>query len=260
MGNGDIMVKGDHEYREIGNVKNGVIRNSKGDVVGTAFKQEDGSYKIHYSKKVDGKGSAKVHVGNDGSVTTAEMDNELPNQGKLPSNEIEAPKLGGSEDSPIQDPGSEDSEISNDSGNKINGKVDDNRDAIKSIGGRVIKAEDNIVSNTSRIEENSERIDTLEQDLFNFQTQAEQQLRELDDRLDMTNASLHAVTNARPMVASGQTAFGAGVGFAGGAEAVAVGVAHSFEDSNWSASATMNYANGDYSNDFSAGAGVQYAF
>ncbi|CDU04925.1 conserved exported hypothetical protein [Vibrio coralliirubri] len=103
------------------------------------------------------------------------------------------------------------------------------------------------------------RVSELEVNFDNFKAETDRKFKEMDQRLDATNASLHAVTNARPMVSNGQTAFGVGTGFAGSAQAIAVGVAHSFEDSGWSASATINQTTGGYS-EFNGGAGVQYAF
>ena len=103
------------------------------------------------------------------------------------------------------------------------------------------------------------KIDDLRADFEQYAADTTKRLDELDDRMDATNASLHAVTNARPYVANGQTAFGAGVGFAGDTQAVAVGVAHSFTDSQWSVSATVNATTGSHS-EFNGGAGAQYVF
>lgn len=78
----------------------------------------------------------------------------------------------------------------------------------------------------------------------------------LDTRIDQTQALNAATVNARPMVTNGMTAFGAGVGYAGSEAALAIGVAHSFEDTGWSASGTVAAS----SDDSVLGAGVQYAF
>ncbi|WP_061016252.1 YadA C-terminal domain-containing protein [Vibrio splendidus] len=78
----------------------------------------------------------------------------------------------------------------------------------------------------------------------------------LDTRIDQTQALNAATVNARPMVTNGMTAFGAGVGYAGSETALAIGVAHSFEDTGWSASGTVAAS----SDDSVLGAGVQYAF
>ncbi|GAL30480.1 hypothetical protein JCM19239_4150 [Vibrio variabilis] len=127
--------------------------------------------------------------------------------------------------------------------------------------GDVIDSGEKVAKNLgTHMQDNTTRIGNLENEFIDFKAQAQKRFEELDDRMDMTNASLHAVTNARPMVVNGQTAFGFGTGFAGGANAFAVGVSHSFEDTGWSASATANYSDGAYSNEVSAGAGVQYAF
>ncbi len=78
----------------------------------------------------------------------------------------------------------------------------------------------------------------------------------LDSRIDQTQALNAATVNARPMVTNGMTAFGAGVGYAGSEAALAIGVAHSFEDTGWSASGTLAAS----SDDVVIGAGTQYAF
>ncbi|WP_172378626.1 YadA C-terminal domain-containing protein [Vibrio sp. Vb339] len=78
----------------------------------------------------------------------------------------------------------------------------------------------------------------------------------LDTRIDQTQALNAATVNARPMVANGMTAFGAGVGYAGSEAALAIGVAHSFVDTGWSASGTLAAS----SDDVVVGAGAQYAF
>ncbi|WP_176679197.1 MULTISPECIES: YadA C-terminal domain-containing protein [unclassified Vibrio] len=78
----------------------------------------------------------------------------------------------------------------------------------------------------------------------------------LDTRIDQTQALNAATVNARPMVTNGMTAFGAGVGYAGSEAALAIGVAHSFVDTGWSASGTLAAS----SDDVVVGAGAQYAF
>ncbi|CDT65540.1 YadA C-terminal domain-containing protein [Vibrio coralliirubri] len=78
----------------------------------------------------------------------------------------------------------------------------------------------------------------------------------LDTRIDQTQALNAATVNARPMVVDGQTAFGAGVGYAGSEAALAIGVAHSFEESAWSVSGTVAAT----SDDVVLGAGTQYTF
>ncbi|MGD8172356.1 hypothetical protein ACQEXU_11895 [Vibrio sp. TRT 21S02] len=105
-------------------------------------------------------------------------------------------------------------------------------------------------------------IAAVEQDLFLFKQEVNQRFLTMEDRIDQVGASLHAVTNARPMVSAGQTAFGVGMGFSGSVEAIAVGVGHAFGDSGWSASGTINHATGtgNVGSDTSAGFGVQFAF
>lgn len=78
----------------------------------------------------------------------------------------------------------------------------------------------------------------------------------LDTRIDQTQALNAATVNARPMVTNGMTAFGAGVGYAGSEAALAIGVAHAFVDTGWSASGTLAAS----SDDVVVGAGAQYAF
>ncbi|MFS1462827.1 hypothetical protein BCT35_19160 [Vibrio lentus] len=78
----------------------------------------------------------------------------------------------------------------------------------------------------------------------------------LDTRIDQTQALNAATVNARPMVTHGMTAFGAGVGYAGSEAALAIGVAHAFVDTGWSASGTLAAS----SDDVVVGAGAQYAF
>lgn len=108
----------------------------------------------------------------------------------------------------------------------------------------------------------SRSISAVEQDLFLFKQEVNQRFLTMEDRIDQVGASLHAVTNARPMVSAGQTAFGVGMGFSGSVEAIAVGVGHAFGDSGWSASGTINHATGtgNVGSDTSAGFGVQFAF
>lgn len=81
----------------------------------------------------------------------------------------------------------------------------------------------------------------------------------LDEKMDGVMAGVHAVNNARPYLsAEGDTAIGAGVGYAGESGAVAFGLAHAFTD-GLSASMTLNVTTGSYS-EVSGGAGVQYKF
>ncbi|WP_052319163.1 YadA C-terminal domain-containing protein [Vibrio sinaloensis] len=105
-------------------------------------------------------------------------------------------------------------------------------------------------------------VDDLRADFEAFAAETNQRFLKMEDRMDQVGASLHATVNARPMVANGQTAFGAGVGFAGDVEAVAIGVAHSFEGTGWSVSGTVNYASGtkNISSDVMGGAGVQFSW
>lgn len=118
------------------------------------------------------------------------------------------------------------------------------------------------------ISNNNNRINDIEAAGFSAVAALEQQYTELNNRIDKLDqrmdgvmAGTHAINNARPFVQNGQTAFGVGTGFAGSAQAVAVGFAHSFEDSAWSMSATTNISTGSkIKTEASFGAGVQYAF
>jgi hypothetical protein len=81
----------------------------------------------------------------------------------------------------------------------------------------------------------------------------------VQDEMDGVMASTHAITNSRPFLSNGGTAIGVGVGAAGDASAVAIGVAHSFVDTGWSVSGSVNATTGS-SSDVSFGAGVQYQY
>ncbi|MEL7286139.1 MAG: YadA-like family protein [Pseudomonadota bacterium] len=81
------------------------------------------------------------------------------------------------------------------------------------------------------------------------------------EQMDGIRASLHAVTNARPYATHGELAIGAGVGFSGSKEAVAVGGAYGLTD-QVSLSGTFHYeSSGKYSSsDVAGGVGVQISF
>ncbi|ACA84875.1 YadA C-terminal domain-containing protein [Shewanella woodyi] len=82
---------------------------------------------------------------------------------------------------------------------------------------------------------------------------------DVQDEMDGVMASTHAITNSRPFLSNGGTAVGVGIGAAGDASAVAIGVAHSFKDTGWSVSGSVNATTGS-SSDVSLGAGVQFQF
>ncbi|MGR5138813.1 YadA C-terminal domain-containing protein [Vibrio jasicida] len=86
-------------------------------------------------------------------------------------------------------------------------------------------------------------------------------LNQQAEQMDGIRASLHAVTNARPYATSGELAIGAGVGFSGSKEAVAVGGAYGLTD-QVSLSGTFHYeSSGKYSSsDVAGGVGVQISF
>ena len=86
-------------------------------------------------------------------------------------------------------------------------------------------------------------------------------LNQQAEQMDGIRASLHAVTNARPYATHGELAIGAGVGFSGSKEAVAVGGAYGLTD-QVSLSGTFHYeSSGKYSSsDVAGGVGVQLSF
>lgn len=86
-------------------------------------------------------------------------------------------------------------------------------------------------------------------------------LNQQAEQMDGIRASLHAVTNARPYATHGELALGAGVGFSGSKEAVALGGAYGLTD-QVSLSGTFHYeSSGKYSSsDVAGGIGVQISF
>ncbi|MGF1784707.1 YadA-like family protein [Photobacterium swingsii] len=107
----------------------------------------------------------------------------------------------------------------------------------------------------------SVRIDNLEKTFNDFAEETNRRFSEMDEQMDGIRAGLHAVTNARPFVTSGEFAMGAGVGFSGSKEAIALGGAYGI-NSQLSVSGTFHYeTSGKYSSsDVAAGVGVQYSF
>lgn len=92
--------------------------------------------------------------------------------------------------------------------------------------------------------------------------QFNQMKQEFNDKLDQTNAALHATVNARPIANNGDWAMGVGMGFSGSTEALAFGIAHNFKDTGFSVSGTFNFASGtsNVNSDTSGGVGFQLAF
>ena len=86
-------------------------------------------------------------------------------------------------------------------------------------------------------------------------------LNQQAEQMDGIRASLHAVTNARPYATNGELAIGAGVGFAGSKEAIAIGGAYGLTD-QVSLSGTFHYeSSGKYSSsDVAGGVGIQFNF
>ncbi len=82
------------------------------------------------------------------------------------------------------------------------------------------------------------------------------------ERYDGVKATMHAVTNARPVAYGvGEFAVGAGIGAAGSKQALAIGGAYRFNES-WSSSFTTAYeSEGKQTKaDLSAGVGLHYSF
>lgn len=112
-----------------------------------------------------------------------------------------------------------------------------------------------IAGNATQIGDNTARIDGLENAL-------KQQGEEMRERYDGVKASMHAITNARPVAYDvGSFAVGAGLGAAGSKQAVAVGGAYRFNES-WSGSFTVAHeTEGTHTKaDTSAGVGAQFQF
>lgn len=106
-----------------------------------------------------------------------------------------------------------------------------------------------------------ERITALENDFKVMAEENNRRFNEQDEKIDGVRAGLHAVANARPFVTSGEFAIGAGVGFSGSKEALALGGAYGINE-QLSVSGTFHYeSSGNYSSsDVAGGVGVQYSF
>lgn len=106
-----------------------------------------------------------------------------------------------------------------------------------------------------------ERITALENDFKVMAEENNRRFNEQDEKIDGVRAGLHAVANARPFVTSGEFAIGAGVGFSGSKEALALGGAYGINE-QLSVSGTFHYeSSGSYSSsDVAGGVGVQYSF
>ncbi|WP_242504877.1 YadA C-terminal domain-containing protein [Aliivibrio finisterrensis] len=106
-----------------------------------------------------------------------------------------------------------------------------------------------------------ERITSLENEFKAMAEENNRRFNEQDEKIDGVRAGLHAVANARPFVTSGEFAIGAGVGFSGSKEALALGGAYGINE-QLSVSGTFHYeSSGSYSSsDVAGGVGVQYSF
>jgi len=107
----------------------------------------------------------------------------------------------------------------------------------------------------------AERSSALEMSFEAMAAEYNGKFKEHEEQMDGIRASLHAVTNARPFVTNGEFAVGAGVGFAGSKEALALGGAYGINE-NLSISGTFHYeTSGKYSSsDVAGGVGLQYNF
>ena len=145
---------------------------------------------------------------------------------------------------------------------------DANHNAINNIRKDMTEAEKVVAkeytSAAKHVAKQDARISTLEQDFSKMaerQDALEKRVDKVEKKMDSVMAGVHAVTNARPFVQNGQTAVGVGTGFAGSAQSVAIGAAHSFDDSAWSMSASMNVTTGSgVKTDVSGGVGAHYVF
>ncbi|PSW08512.1 hypothetical protein C9J01_23075, partial [Photobacterium rosenbergii] len=213
-----------------------------------------------YSAKIDAKGNAQVFdksgklagvVVNDGKGGYQAVDTNTGERGNFTIVDDT------NSDVPNPNPIIDDKEIIT--------PIVDEIEQIRDVANRTVE---DIYSNGSAVAAksvaNENRINKLEdsfKDMAARQDKFEDKLNKMDKKMDGVMAGTHAVTNARPMVAGGQTAFGVGTGFAGSAQAVAVGVAHNFKDSAWSVSATTNVSTGSgVKTQVSGGVGAHYVF
>ncbi|WP_234496676.1 YadA C-terminal domain-containing protein [Vibrio maritimus] len=121
--------------------------------------------------------------------------------------------------------------------------------------GQIDGNSNSIAQNREAIGQNSKRIDNLENAF-------KQQGEEMRERYDGVKASMHAITNARPVAYDvGEFAVGAGLGASGSKKAIAIGGAYRFND-QWSGSFTVNHeTEGRHTKaDTSAGVGAQFSF
>ncbi|EOD79833.1 hypothetical protein D515_00966 [Grimontia indica] len=103
---------------------------------------------------------------------------------------------------------------------------------------------------------------TSERELIaDLQQQMNERFAEMDEQMDGVRAGMHAITNARPFVTEGEFAIGAGVGFSGSKEALAIGGAYGFNE-KISVSGTFHYeTSGKVSgSEVAGGVGIQYKF
>lgn len=243
-------------------VENGNFSNRSTDDRGKfTIKNEEGKYQT-YTYTKDGSGKYVVTDTKTGSKITADHEGKIAVDGKrveevkvIDNNSV----INGEDQNwqPNNDIIAVDSEV--------NARIDEAKKEAYEAGS---KAVDNIYREGSAIAAksaaNESRINKLEdsfKDMAARQDKFEDKLNKMDKKMDGVMAGTHAVTNARPMVAGGQTAFGVGTGFAGSAQAVAVGVAHNFKDSAWSVSATTNVSTGSgVKTQVSGGVGAHYVF
>ncbi|OEF48822.1 hypothetical protein A1OW_14175 [Enterovibrio norvegicus] len=97
--------------------------------------------------------------------------------------------------------------------------------------------------------------------IADLQQQMNQRFAEMEEHMDGVRAGMHAVTNARPFVTEGEFAIGAGMGFSGNKEALAIGGAYGFNE-KISVSGTFHYETSGRvsSSEVAGGVGIQYKF
>nr|WP_245907236.1 YadA-like family protein [Photobacterium sanctipauli] len=240
--NGHIVIKGaDDSVKGRGKIdENGNITDQRGKTIGKV-EEKDGNYTLTH--EYTGK---SVNVSTDGNGRWEVVSPGHPIEKPGIDNPIERPEV----DHPIERPPVR-NPIDGERALEIQQKVNEARDT-------VADANDDIYA---RIGSNTSRMDSLESEFKDFAAQTNQRFDELDEQMDGVRASLHAVTNARPFVTNGEFAVGAGVGFAGSKEALALGGAYGINE-QLSVSGTFHYeTSGKYSSsEVAGGVGVQYNF
>ncbi|MGF1777617.1 YadA C-terminal domain-containing protein [Vibrio nomapromontoriensis] len=129
------------------------------------------------------------------------------------------------------------------------------KELANSVDKKFGQAERSISDNATAIADNKAAIDNLGEAM-------QKQGQEMRERYDGVKASMHAITNAKPVAYDvGEFAVGAGLGAAGSKQAVAIGGAYRFNE-QWAGSFTVNHetAGRHTKADTSAGIGAQFSF